>query len=79
MKKLVITLALLLGGIASAQAQVYFESGSARPNNPGATRHVVRQATVRHYVKVRQQLYRCRDGSRRTASQCSRHGGIARR
>ena len=79
MKNLVITLALLLGGVASAQAQVYFDSGSTKPNNPDATRHVVRQATVRHYVKVRPNLYRCRDGSRRSASQCSRHGGIARR
>lgn len=80
MKKLICMLALLLGGVASANAQVYFDSGSAKPKNAGAATHkVVRHATVRHYVKVRPQLFRCRDGSRRPASQCVRHGGIARR
>ena len=79
MKKLLCMLTLLLGGVASANAQVYFESGSAKPVNPGAATHqVARQATARHYVKVRPKLYRCRDGSRRTAKQCVRHGGIRR-
>ena len=79
MKKLLCMLTLLLGGAASAHAQVYFESGSAKPVNPGAaTSQVVRQPATRHYVKVSPKLYRCRDGSRRTAKQCVRHGGVRR-
>ena len=79
MKKLLCMLTLLLGAAASANAQVYFESGSAKPVNPSAaTRQVARQATTRQYVKVHPKLYRCRDGSRRTAKQCVRHGGIRR-
>ena len=79
MKKLLCVLTLLLAGAASAQAQVMFESGSAKPINPGvATQQVVRDTTVRPYVKKRAKLYRCRDGSKRTYRQCSRHGGVRR-
>ena len=39
MKKLIVSLALLFASIGAAHAQVYFDSGSARPNNPGAARH----------------------------------------
>lgn len=79
MKKLLCMLTLLLAGAASAQAQVLFESGSSRPINPGAaTDQAVRQAGVRPTVKKRAKLYRCRDGSKRTYRQCSRHGGIRR-
>ena len=78
MKKLLCIFALLLA--SSAQAQVYFDSGSARPNNPGAaTRDLDRQGQVRPPVKVRKKLLRCRDGSRRTARMCRGHGGLARR
>jgi hypothetical protein len=78
MKKLICMLALLLG--SSAQAQVYFESGSARPVNPGAaTRDVDRQQRAPRRVKVQQKLVRCSDGSTRTARMCRSHGGIARR
>lgn len=78
MKKLLCMLVLLLG--SSAQAQVYFEPGSARPINPGAaTRDLDRQQRVRPPVKVQQKLVRCRDGSKHTAKMCRRHGGLARR
>jgi hypothetical protein len=77
MKKLVIMLALLVGG--AAQAQVHFDSGSARPNNPDAA---LRDSGRHHRVvpvKARPKLARCRDGSRRPARLCKRHGGIAHR
>ena len=78
MKRLLCTLALLLA--ANAHAQVYFESGSTKPINPGAaTVDLPRDQRARPVVKVRQKLVRCRDGSRRTARQCYRHGGVARR
>jgi hypothetical protein len=78
MKKLLCIFALLLA--SSAQAQVYFDSGSARPNNPGAaTRDLDRPQRVQRPVKKRLKLVRCRDGSKRFASMCRRHGGVARR
>jgi hypothetical protein len=78
MKKLVFVLALLLG--SSAQAQVYFDSGSARPINPGAAkRDVHQQQRAQPAAKVRPKLVRCRDGTKRQARLCSRHGGVARR
>ncbi|MDB5934188.1 MAG: hypothetical protein JWQ01_1532 [Massilia sp.] len=77
MKKLVFMLALLVGG--AAQAQVHFDSGSAHPNNP----HAALRDSGRHHhvvpVKARPRLARCRDGSRRVARMCKRHGGIAHR
>lgn len=79
MKKLICMLTLLIAGAAPAHAQVMFESGSAKPINPGAaTEQAVRQASVRPTVNKRVKLYRCRDGSKRTYRQCSRHGGIRR-
>ncbi|MES2758473.1 MAG: hypothetical protein V4693_13955 [Pseudomonadota bacterium] len=78
MKKLIVMLALLLG--SSAHAQVYFDSGSARPLNPGAAkRDVAEQRRVQPAPKVRPKLVRCRDGSRRQARLCRGHGGVARR
>jgi hypothetical protein len=77
MKKLIFALALLIG--SSAHAQVYFDSGSARPNNPGAAKHAVQHQRAQHVVKARPKLVRCRDGARRQARLCSRHGGVARR
>ncbi len=77
MKKLVFMLALLVGG--AAQAQVQFDSGSARPNNPDAA---LRDSGPRHRavpVKARAKAVRCRDGSRRPARLCKRHGGVAHR
>ena len=80
MKKLFCMLALALGVSAGAQAQIQFESGSARPINPGAAAPAIEQqqrarAPVRVYTKV----VRCRDGSRHTPRACKRHGGVARR
>ena len=76
MKKLLCVLTFLLAG--SAQAQVQFESGSARPINPGAaTVQLEQQQQVRPRVKP-QKLVRCRDGSRRVVRQCRYHGGVRR-
>lgn len=78
MKKLLCMLALVFAG--SAQAQVYFESGSTRPVNPGAVNaDIERQQRARPPVKARTRLVRCRDGSRRSARMCRRVGGGVRR
>jgi hypothetical protein len=80
MKKIILSLALVLGSIGAAQAQVYFDSGSARPNNPGAARHEVqRQHRAHPPVRARERLVRCRDGAHRVARMCRGHGGVARR
>lgn len=80
MKKLLCMLALIVGSVGAAQAQVYFDSGSARPINPGAARHDLdRQERVRTPVRARQKLVRCGDGSRRIARLCRHHGGVAHR
>ncbi|MDB5960068.1 MAG: hypothetical protein JWP59_1362 [Massilia sp.] len=80
MKKLFVTLALAFGTLGAAQAQVYFDSGSARPNNPHAARHEIeRQHRGHPPVRARQKLVRCRDGARRVARMCRGHGGVARR
>lgn len=83
MKKLIVSLALVLGSIGAAQAQVYFDSGSARPNNPHAVRHVAerdhREYRPRPPMRMRERLVRCRDGARRVARMCRGHGGVARR
>jgi hypothetical protein len=79
MKKLIVSLALILGSIGAAQAQVYFDSGSARPNNPGAARHVVETA-YRPHPRMRDRFVRCRDGARRSSPRmCRGHGGVAHR
>lgn len=79
MKKLFVTIALVLGSIGAAQAQVYFDSGSARPNNPHAARQQVERQRAHPPVRVRERLVRCRDGARRVARMCRGHGGVARR
>lgn len=81
MKKLIVSLALILGSIGAAQAQVYFDSGSARPNNPGAARHVIdRDHRARPPVRMRDRFVRCRDGARRSSPRmCRGHGGVWRR
>ena len=65
MKKILGIVALLLAISPLAQAQVTFDSGSARPNNP--------VKTVRHAVK-------CRDGSisYQRRHPCKHHRGIRR-
>ena len=79
MKKLLVTLALVFGSIGAAQAQVYFDSGSARPNNPHAVRYVAPPHRAHPPMRPRERLVRCRDGSRRIARFCRGHGGVARR
>lgn len=77
MKKLILSLALACASIGAAQAQVYFDSGSARPNNPGAARHgvVVERAAYRPHGRDR--FVRCRDGARRASPRmCRGHGGV---
>lgn len=65
-----------LGIAPLAQAQVYFNSGSAQPNNArAAERNLDRRAVARGQT-VRK--VRCRDGSRHTSRVCRRHGGIGR-
>lgn len=77
MKKILGIVALLLAISPLAQAQVTFDSGSARPNNPNeANKHMVRKhpvKTVRHAVK-------CRDGSisYQRRHPCKHHRGIRR-
>lgn len=80
MKKLIVSLALLFASIGAAHAQVYFDSGSARPNNPGAARHAreAPRAVVRPHGRDR--FVRCRDGARRSMPRlCRGHGGVWRR
>lgn len=74
MKKLLVTVALVFGAIGAAQAQVHFDSGSDRPNNPhAALRHV---DAHRPHRPMRPRMVRCRDGSRRIARMCRGHGGV---
>lgn len=75
MKKLLVTVALMLGAMGAAQAQVHFDSGSARPNNPHAVRHYAPPHRV-HAPRSRERVVRCRDGSRRIARMCRGHGGV---
>jgi hypothetical protein len=83
MKKFLCVCALLItgiGSIGSAQAQVYFGSGSDRPINPGAARRDVdRHERMRAPVRAREHAVRCGDGTRRLARLCRGHGGVARR
>ena len=83
MKKFICMCALLItsiGAVGSAQAQVYFGSGSDRPINPAAAkRDVDRHERMRAPVRPREHSVRCVDGSRRLARLCRRHGGVAHR
>ena len=76
MKK-VITVAALLLMCCAAQAQVRFDSGSAKPKNPRAMQFNERQLHEAEQAKKRRVLVRCRDGSKHIARVCRRHGGIA--
>ena len=78
MKKLLVSLALVFGAMGAAQAQVHFDSGSARPNNPHAARHYVQHHRSHAPMRPRERLVRCRDGSRRIARMCRGHGGVRR-
>jgi len=80
MKRFLLTVALVFGAIGAAQAQVYFDSGSDRPNNPRAAQHALQKQHRAHpTVRPRERLVRCRDGARRIARMCRGHGGVARR
>ena len=72
MKRIAFLFILALGIAPLAHAQVYFNSGSAHPNNArAAERNLDRRVAVRGTV-------RCRDGSRHTPRVCRRHGGVRR-
>ena len=78
MKKMLCVAALLLAMAPCAQAQLHFDSGRARPINPGAAaRAPERKAPPRPAVKARHVMVKCGDGSRHIARVCRRHGGIA--
>jgi len=65
---------------SAAQAQVYFNSGSAKPKNPeSAKRDVEQHGTATQKERSKRLIVRCHDGSRHTARVCSRHGGVAGR
>ena len=77
MKKLIVSLALVFASIGAAHAQVYFDSGSARPNNPGAARHAVEGERAVYRPQARKRFVRCRDGARRSMPRmCRGHGGV---
>lgn len=79
MKKLLVSVALVFGAIGAAQAQVHFDSGSDRPNNPRAAR-IAREMHRGHPpMRARERMVRCRDGAHRIPRMCRGHGGIARR
>ncbi|MET0963258.1 MAG: hypothetical protein ABWY05_10665 [Noviherbaspirillum sp.] len=73
----VFSLAALLLLSSVAQAQVHFDSGSARIKNPRAMKYNERQLHEAEQAKKRRVLVRCRDGSRHIARVCRRHGGVA--
>ena len=76
MKRIAFLFILALGATPLAQAQVYFDSASARPNNArAAERNLDHRRAARGQV---QRTVRCRDGSRHTPRVCRRHGGIGR-
>ncbi len=83
MKKTLYIFAFLLTVSAAAMAQVHFNSGSARPNNPEAAKQAVvsKQAAVKKPRVKRPLAYvYCRDGSRSHSLQnvCTGHGGKRR-
>jgi len=57
--------------IPAAQAQVHFNSGSAKPLDP--------DRAVKRKAETKKLLVRCQDGSRHTVRVCGRHGGVAGR
>lgn len=62
-----------------AQAQVHFDSGSARLENPDvSTRNLGRRSLTPVRDVGRANRIRCRDGSRHIPRVCRRHGGLAR-
>ena len=72
--------AALLGVTGLASAQVHFDSGSARPNNPdAASRKLAHRGHVISRQPPRSNRARCRDGSVHTVRVCRRHGGVAAR
>ena len=76
MKRIALIFIFAIGITPLAQSQVYFNSGSAQPNNArAAERNLDRRAAARGQV---QRTVRCRDGSRHTPRVCRRHGGIRR-
>jgi hypothetical protein len=80
MKIFFATFALAFGAMGAAHAQVYFDSGSDRPNNPHAAQYNIQKQHRAHSpVRPRERLVRCRDGARRIARMCRGHGGVARR
>jgi hypothetical protein len=78
MKKLLVAAALVFGALGAAQAQVHFDSGSDRPNNPHAVRHYAPQHRSHAPMRPRERVVRCRDGSHRIARMCRGHGGVRR-
>ncbi len=77
MKK-IFSLAALVLLSSAAQAQVHFDSGSAKIKNPrGAMQYNERQLHASDQAKKRRVLVRCRDGSKHIARVCRRHGGTA--
>ena len=76
MKKVLGFAVLLMLGSA-AQAQVHFDSGSAKPKNVRAMQFNERQLHEAEQAKKRRVLVRCRDGSKHIPRVCRRHGGVA--
>lgn len=72
--------AALLSVTGLASAQVHFDSGSARPNNPdAASRKLGHRGHVIRHPPPRSNRARCRDSSVHTVRVCQRHGGVAKR
>jgi len=64
----------------AAEAQVYFNSASANPNNPeGARRDVEQRSAAARKARSKRLLVRCHDGSHHTVRVCGRHGGVGGR
>jgi hypothetical protein len=76
MKK-ILSLAVLLLLSSAAQAQVHFDSGSAKPKNLRAMQFNERQLHEAEQARKRRVLVKCRDGSKHIARVCRRHGGVA--
>jgi hypothetical protein len=75
MKTLPLVFALLLTVSAAAIAQVHFNSGSTRPNDPEAA---AQKVPVKAKVKRQRPSVRCQDGSVSYSRQnvCTGHGGV---
>ena len=74
MKLFTLCFIALMSTASLAHAQVYFNSGSAKPNNASAARRDLERRSKPVAGKVR-----CGDGSRHIPRVCQRHGGIAGR